>query len=63
MQQPTPVFLPGEFLWTEEPGGLTVHGVTESATTERLRTAQHSLIFKIENQQRPTQGILLSFLQ
>ena len=20
--QPTPVFLPGEFLWTEEPGGL-----------------------------------------
>jgi len=31
--QPTPVFLPGESLWTEEPGGLhTVHGVTKRWT-------------------------------
>ena len=40
--QPTPVFLPGESPWTEEPGGL--HGPwghKESATTERLSTAQH----------------------
>ena len=28
--QPTPVFLPGESPWTEEPGGLGVHGVTKS---------------------------------
>ena len=33
--QPTPVFLPGESLWTEEPGGLhTVHGITELDITE-----------------------------
>ena len=25
--QPTPVFLPGEFLWTEEPGGLQPTGL------------------------------------
>ena len=30
--QPTPGFLPGESLWTEEPGGATVHGVTQSRT-------------------------------
>ena len=24
--QPTPVFLPGELLWTEEPGGLQSKG-------------------------------------
>ena len=29
-QQPTPVFLPGESPWTEEPGGL--HGVAKSLT-------------------------------
>ena len=28
--QPTPVFMPGEFHWTEEPSGL--HGVTKSQT-------------------------------
>ena len=26
-----------EIPWTEEPGGLTVHGVAESDTTERLK--------------------------
>ena len=31
-RQPTPVFLPGESLWTEEPGGLMVHEVTKSQT-------------------------------
>ena len=25
--QPTPAFLPGESLWTEEPGGLTFMGL------------------------------------
>ena len=30
--KPTPGFLPGESPWTEEPGGLKVHGVTKSQT-------------------------------
>ena len=30
--QPTPVFLPGELPWTEEPGGATVHRVAKSQT-------------------------------
>ena len=35
--KPTPVFLSGEFPWTEEPGRLQSMGVTkESDTTERL---------------------------
>ena len=38
--QPTPVFLPGEFLWTEEPGGLQSMGRKESNMTERISTAQ-----------------------
>ena len=29
--QPTPIFVPGESPWTEEPGG-TVHGETKSQT-------------------------------
>ena len=28
--QPTPVSLPGESPWTEEPGGATVHGIAKS---------------------------------
>ena len=32
--QPTPVFFPGESLWTEEPGGLQSMGSQESDTTE-----------------------------
>ena len=31
---PTPVFLPGESPWTEEPGGYSPWGCTESDTTE-----------------------------
>ena len=39
--QPTPVFLPGESPWTEDPGGLySPWGHKESDTTERLSTAQ-----------------------
>ena len=30
--QPTPVFLPGESPWKEEPGGLRVHRVANSQT-------------------------------
>ena len=32
--QPTPVFLPGESPWTEEPGGLESMGSKESDMTE-----------------------------
>ena len=32
--QPTPVFLPRESPWTEEPGGLQSMGIKESDTTE-----------------------------
>ena len=38
--QPTPVFLPGEFPWTEEPAGYSLWGPEESDTTEQLSTAQ-----------------------
>ena len=38
--QTTPVFLPEESPQTKEPGGLQVHGMAESDTTERLSTAQ-----------------------
>ena len=31
-RQPTPVFLPRESLWTEEPGQIQVHGVTKNQT-------------------------------
>ena len=37
----TPIFLPGESPWTEEPGGL--HSVeSESETTERPNTISNS---------------------
>ena len=37
---PTPVFLPGESPWTEEPGELQSTGHKELDTTEQRRTAQ-----------------------
>ena len=37
--QPTPVFLPGESPWTEQPGRLQSIGHRKSGTTERLSTA------------------------
>ena len=40
--QPTPVFLPGESPWTEEPGGLQFIGSQRVDMTERLNTTQHS---------------------
>ena len=42
--QPTPIFLPGESPWTEEPHRLQSMGSKELDTTERLSTAL-SLIF------------------
>ena len=41
--QPTPVFLPGESPWTEEPGGLQSMGSKESDTAEHC-TAQHAAL-------------------
>ena len=35
-RQPTPVFLPGESPWTEEPGGLWSRGPKELDTTKQL---------------------------
>ena len=46
--QPTPVFLPEESPWTEEPGRRQIAGYScpwsckELDTTERLSTAQHA---------------------
>ena len=40
-RQPTPVFLPEESPWTEDPGG-PVHGVAESNTTEQPSTQTSS---------------------
>ena len=52
--QPTPVFLPGESPWTEEPGGYRPWGHKESDITKWLSTQAHIyyrtkqyLIFKI----------------
>ena len=42
--QPTPVFLPGESPWTEEPGGLQSMG-SRSDTSERLSTHRCSSEF------------------
>ena len=36
-RQLTPVFLPRESPWTEEPGGYSPQGSKESDTTKRLR--------------------------
>ena len=41
-----PVFLPGESLWTEEPGGLQSMGPKESGTTERVST--HITVYTLE---------------
>ena len=48
--QPTPVFLPRESPWIEEPGGATVHVVTKSQTlqdtTGHSRTLQDTALCK-----------------
>ena len=43
--QPTPVFLPGESPWTEEPGRLQSMRYQESDTTERLNHHYHQALF------------------
>ena len=39
--KPTPVFLPGESPWTEEPGLYIVHAVTNLAATVHGVTKRH----------------------
>ena len=41
--QPTPVFLPGESLWTEEPGGLQSTGSQELDMTETKQQQMYSV--------------------
>ena len=46
--QPTPLFLPREFPWTEEPGRLqSITGSQESDTTEPLSAAQLFYILEV----------------
>ena len=42
--QPAPVFLPGEFHGQRSLAGYTVHGVTESDSTEQLTHTQGHII-------------------
>ena len=46
--QPTPVFLPGESPWTEEPGELQSMG-WQRVVIERLSTAPPSLVAQLVN--------------
>ena len=39
--QPTPIFLPRESAWTEEPGGLQYMGLQKLDMIEQLSTAQN----------------------
>ena len=43
--QTTPVFLPEESPWTEEPGRLQSMGFQESDTTEQLNHHYHQALF------------------
>ena len=42
--QPSPVFLPGEFPWTEEPGGPSFMGCQVSHMTEQPNTAHTEVV-------------------
>ena len=44
--QPIPVCLPGEYLWTEEPGGLWSTRSQRVGPTERLTTTHSTVCFK-----------------
>ena len=55
--QPTPVFLPGESPWTEEPGGLQSmvgSGVAESDTTVTKHGCQHHSPTQLQQAATPT---------
>ena len=52
--QPTPVLLPGESPWTEEPGGLQSMGSPRVRQTEQLSTAQE---IRINNREKIVSSI------
>ena len=64
--QPTPVFLPGESPWTEEPGGYSLWSCKELGMTEQLKhmdtmikkKSNKSQIYKIRNGQSELDKIL-----
>ena len=60
--QRTPVFLPGESPWTEESGGLQCVG-SELDMTERLSTAQHSIVQDLRSFSRAVDNILSQVLR
>ena len=45
--QPTPVFLPGESLWTEEPGGLQSMGSQRVGHTEATQHIHTHMILSL----------------
>ena len=45
--QPTPIFFPGEYSWTEEPGGLHSMALQESDMTEQLSIAEPSTAWSV----------------
>ena len=46
--QPTPVFLPGELLWTEEPGGLQSIGLCKlSKELDTTEATEHARTIKL----------------
>ena len=47
---PTPVFLPGESLWTRGPWWATVHGVTESWTQLSTHSCRELQVLQISAQ-------------
>ena len=52
--QPTPVFLPGEIPWTEEPGGLQSMESWKSDTTYQLKTTMFTaVLFTIARHRSP----------
>jgi len=51
--QPTPIFLPGESPWTEEPGGLQFMGSQRVNTTEQLSTHLSTIDWNKSMQNHP----------
>ena len=43
--QPTPVFLPREFPWTEEPGGLQSMGLQRIGHDSETKHTTHKIIY------------------
>ena len=55
--QPTPVFLPGEFLWTEEPGGLQSIGLQRVKHDRSDLEHTHVRMMTIDRVVKETKGL------